>query len=143
MKIFISIFSGTFTGVIAMSFLEMAVQSLYPYPEGISKMTPGLLEEYLKEGHRMGLIAILFVMIAGNFLSGFISSLVANEKSPLPPILCSFILMLMSSINLLMIHHPFFYSALSVLLPIPSGLLGFWIQIKFFPRNLDIQNNLK
>ena len=25
----------------------------------------------------------------------------------------------------------------------PSGLLGFWIQIKFFPRNLDIQNNLK
>jgi hypothetical protein len=135
MKIFISMFSGVFSGLILISFLEMAIYSFFPLPNGLDKSNIKEYEIYLTKINNPSLLLILLSLSLGNILSGFVGTKVANEDNKIYFLINSFLILSMNIIQLTLISHPMYYNILNLLIPIPSGFIGYKISLKWLPKN--------
>ncbi len=116
------------TGLVAACLLFAALQGLvhlsFPPPEGLPPSVPEGSAALLEQASASGLAAILAAYVVGSAAGGAIAARLARQRARRAALLVGVLLTVLGGVNLVMLPHPAWFGALSLLCYLPPAWLG-------------------
>lgn len=123
--------AGTMTGMILQVVGEKIIHSVYPVPEGTRLDNKEELAAYITTLPTSAFLLLLLNYAVCTMIAGAVATLIAQDGSKRPAIAVGSIITLGGIFNIaLMPFQPMWVSAMSVLLFIPSALVGQMIAVR-------------
>lgn len=117
------VLSGVIIGGAVIYLVESIGHKIYPLPENFDWTDTKAIENHIATLPIGAFVIVLLAYILGSFAGGFMTALYKN--SGLPNVMAVGILLLfLGMLNLLMIQHPTWFLAVSLLVYVPSAYLG-------------------
>ena len=116
---------GAMSGMILITFGEMAIHNMYPLPPGTDLYDADSLAKAMKQ---MPLVAYNYMMgnyIVCSFLAGVVATLVSRRTTARPPVVVGIVLTLAGMYNVINLPHPLWFSVLNLFVYLPMAYLGY------------------
>ncbi len=123
LKNMLSVVAAFIIGAICVFAIEKIGHIVYPVPAGLDILKPETIREYAKNAPAGALLFALGAQCIGAFIGGLVTSLIAVVKFPMA-MTYGVLITFFALMNLIVIPHPYWFMALSLLLPIPLALAG-------------------
>jgi len=115
---------GAMSGMVLISFGEMAIHNIYPLPPGTDLYDADSLAKGMKAMPANAFVLLLVNYVICSFFAGLIATLVAGRTEARPAIVVCIVLTLAGIYNAVNLPHPsWFYSC--ILLYLPFAYLGY------------------
>jgi MFS family permease len=119
MRKVLAVIAAFFGGGVVVMLVQALGHSIYPPPADQSLPS---LNEYMKTAPVGALAFVLGAQSAGSLVGGLIAGLIG--KSNLPIMIYAVLALIMAALNAFLISHPIWFTALSLILPIPLAFIG-------------------
>ena len=123
-KRIISLIVGLIAGIMVIMMVQGLSHLLFPLAEGVRQNSIEAMKNSIKN---LPVEALLFVILSyslGSFTGGLVNALIFPDGKYLFPAIIGFVLMIFGIINMIIIPHPLWFWIASLIIYIPSALLG-------------------
>jgi hypothetical protein len=123
----LGIISGLVVGFIVTAGIQMLNFRLAPLPEGLTIEDTEGMREHMQNLPIIAFIVVLLSHFIGTGAASYMACMIADNRFTLLAVLLGSFFLLMGVINLFMIQHPVWFSAVDCLIYLPAALLGRYI----------------
>lgn len=113
-----------FAGGLCVLTLETVGHRIYPLPAGLDTNDMEQIAKYVSTAPLGALLFVLLAQSAGSFAGGFVTAIVGSSRLWLLAIIYGVLALLMAGLNVILIPHPLWMTALALAFPIPIALAG-------------------
>ncbi len=126
-KLVLAVFVGVFVGSLVVWATQMIENYMYPAPPNFNVEDKEALAQLIANAPIGAKLMIIFGYIAGSFVGGLLTQLIAQSRNLIPSICAGVVLLIAGIITLINIPHPTWMVVVNLLVFIPFAYLGgFW-----------------
>lgn len=123
LKNMLSVVAAFIVGGIFVFVIEKIGHAVYPVPPGLDILRPETIVEYVKNAPVGALLFPLAAQCVGAFAGGLVTALISIAKFHMA-MTYGVLITFFSLMNVYVVPHPYWFTALALLLPIPLALAG-------------------
>lgn len=123
LKNMLSVVAAFIGGFVCVFAIEKIGHAVYPPPPGIDISKPGTIVEYVRSMPVGAMLIVLGAQSAGSFVGGLITGVISVAKYPMA-MTYGVLALFLAFFSIYVAPHPYWFIALSLLLPIPLSLAG-------------------
>jgi len=118
----LGVLAGVVAGVVAIMIVEMIGHAVYPLPPGLDPRDREAIAAFIKSAPLGVMLFVLAAYAIGSFVAGLLARLLGRTRPP--ALVAGAILMALGVVNLVMIPHPVWFWAVSLVLYVPLAWAG-------------------
>ncbi len=115
---------GLLVGMIVIGLIEMVSILIFPLPVGLNMNDPAAVKAAMANIPRGALLLVLLAWVLGTLASSGVAVLIARRAPWVYATILGIFFLLCAVANMLMIPHPAWFWALSLVLFLPAAFLG-------------------
>jgi hypothetical protein len=120
----VAVLVGVVIATVGILALESLGHLVYPLPEGVNPNDMEALKKVLPTMPVGAFLCVLFMYAVGSFVGGLIAGWIARRAQTVHALIVGAILMALGVVNMLMLPHPGWFWAASLLVYLPPAYLG-------------------
>lgn len=124
LRTILSAIAATLVGFFVIAIFEMIGHQIVPPPEGLDPTDAESIKAHMDQISVAALLLIWLSYIAGSFVAGAISAILARENQTKAALISGVLLLLAGCLNLYLVPHPLWFSSGTILSYIPFAFLG-------------------
>ena len=127
-KLVLAVFVGVFVGSLVVWATQMIENYMYPAPPNFNVEDKEALAQLIANAPIGAKLMIIFGYIAGSFVGGLLTQLIAQSRHLIPSICVGLVLLIAGIINITSIPHPTWMAVVILLVFVPFAFLGGFVQ---------------
>ncbi|MFC3158282.1 hypothetical protein SAMN05443633_110162 [Chryseobacterium arachidis] len=110
----LAVIAGIIVGSIGIWLMEILGHSMYPYPAGLRPDDLEGFKAYVENLPFMGKFMVILGYALGALISGFVSTKIANNNTPVAAVSCGIIFLFFTIYNMIMLPTPAWFWVLGI-----------------------------